>query len=79
MSLPNPRPIAAKTSNQTNEVATATSISDLQRYFSPLILKVSKNTPPLTVDVKELQWTFDKTALRLYLKVDGVMHYVQFT
>lgn len=79
MTLPIPRPPAPKTSSQSNETAIATSFSDLQRYFAPLILKVSKNTPPLTIDVKELQFTFDKTTRKLWLKSDGVMYSVQFS
>jgi hypothetical protein len=79
MAEPVPQPIAPKTSTQNNEVAIATSFSDVQRFFQPLTVKVSKNSPPTANDTKEMQWTFDKTALRLYIQVDGVSRYVQFT
>lgn len=79
MSLPNPKPVSPKSSTYTNEPATATSFSDLQRFFAPLILKVSRVSPPGTTDVKELQFTFDKTTKKLWLKSDGAMYSVQFS
>lgn len=79
MSSPLPQPISSKSSTFTNEVASATSFSDLQRFFAPLILKVSKHTPPLTIDVNELQFTFDKTTKKLWLKSDGTMYSIQFS
>lgn len=79
MTSPIPVSPNIKTSNQSNEVAIATSISDVNRFFQPLTIKVSKNSPPTANDLKEMQWTFDKTALRLYIQVNGTARYVQFT
>ena len=73
MSSPNPQPTAQISGN------TFTSFNDLYRFFQPLVIKVSKNSPPIATDLKEMQWTFDKTAKRLYILVDGVARYVQFT
>lgn len=75
-----PKPIAPKSSSQNNEVAIATSISDLNRYFQPKILKISKQSPPvLNVDVHEGELIFDRTLNRLYTVSNGALKYVAFT
>jgi hypothetical protein len=80
MSSPVPQPIAPKTSSQTNEVSIATSISDVNRFFQPKIMKVSKQSPPvLNVDVTEGTLVWDRTASRLYTVSNGVLKYVAFT
>lgn len=79
MSLPPPAPIAPKTSTQNNEVATATSISDILRIISLPQIRVSKNSPPGPNDLNEMSFIFDKTTLRLWIQINGVGHYIQFT
>lgn len=79
MSLPNPQPIATKTSTQDNEVSIATSISDVNRFFQPRKFRVSKHSPPNTVDVNEMEFVVDKTALRVYTKVNGSLRYWSLT
>ncbi len=79
MSLPNPQPNVPISGGYKQEANTFSSINDLYRFFEPLTKKVSKNSPPTTNDVNEMTLTFDKTALRLYIKVDGNLRYVQFT
>jgi hypothetical protein len=75
-----PQPIAPKSSTFTDSVATATSFSDLQRFFQPLIMKISKNSPPvLNKDVFEGQIILDKTALRIYTVVDNTLRYWSLT
>lgn len=80
MSSPVPKPIAPKTSTQNNEVAIATSIDDVNRYFQPKIVKVSRNSPPvLNKDVTEGTLVWDRTANRLYTVSNGALRYVAFT
>ena len=80
MSSPIPAPIAPKSSTFTDGVATATSFSDLQRFFQPISLKISKNSPPvLDKDIKEGQLILDKTALRIYTVVDHTLRYWSLT
>lgn len=73
-----PQPVAPKTSTQNNEVAIATSISDVNRYFQPLIFKRSRNSPPLTTDVNEGTLVFDIQTGRLWTKINNVLKSVQF-
>ena len=80
MTSPIPKPVAPKSSTFTDQVATATSFSDLQRFFQPIILRISKNSPPiLNVDVSEGQILLDKTALRIYTVVDNTLRYWSLT
>jgi hypothetical protein len=77
---PVPAPIAPKSSTFTDGVASATSFSDLQRYFQPIILRISKHSPPvLNLDITEGQLLWDRTAKRLYTVSDGVLRYAAFT
>ena len=80
MTNPVPAPIAPKSSTFTDGVASATSFSDLQRYFQPIILRISKHSPPvLNLDITEGQLLWDRTAKRLYTVSDGVLRYAAFT
>jgi hypothetical protein len=77
---PIPKPIAPKSSTFTDQVATATSFSDLQRFFQPAILRISKHSPPvLDKDITEGQLLLDKTALRIYTVVDNTLRYWSLT
>jgi hypothetical protein len=80
VSSPIPKPIAPKSSTFTDGVATANSFADLQRFFQPAILRISKHSPPvLNVDVSEGQLLLDKTALRIYTVVDNTLRYWSLT
>jgi len=77
---PAPQPIAPKSSTFTDQVATATSFSDLQRYFQPIILRISLHSPPiLNKDITEGQLLLDRTALRIYTVVNGALRYWSLT
>lgn len=52
---------------------------NLMRFFATKKLRASLTSPPLAKDVGELEFVFDKTALRLYTKVDNTLRYVTFT
>lgn len=80
MTSPSPVSPNVKTSTQNNEVAIATSISDVNRFFQPLRFKMSRQSPPvLNIDVTEGTLVFDKTTLRLYTVLDQTLRFVQFT
>ncbi len=79
MSSPNPQPVVSKAGGYTQEPNTFSSINDLYKFFAPLTIRVSKNSPPGLTDVNEMQFCFDKAALRLWIKVDGTLRFVQFT
>lgn len=79
MSSPIPAPLAPKSSTFTDQVATATNFADLQRALANLQIRVSKNSPPNSNDLHEMQFIFDKTTLKLWIQVNGVGRYVQFT
>ena len=61
------------------ETSTFGDISSLYRFFMTKSIRASLSSPPLAKDVGELEFVFDKSALRLYTKVDGTLRYVQFT
>lgn len=72
-----PIPISGSFQQESN---TFSSVNDLFRFFQPLTMKMSNNSPPvLNLDVTEGQWVFDKTALRLYTVINNTLRYVQFT
>lgn len=79
MSSSIPSPISPKTSNQTNEVSIATSLYDINRFFQPKKFQMATASPPSTNQVKEGEFVIDKTALRIYTKVDGVLRYWSLT
>lgn len=79
MTDPAPAPISPKSSTFTDQVATATSFSDLQKAMANLTIKVSKHSPPNANDLQEMGLIFDKSTLRLWIQVNGTGRYVQFT
>lgn len=79
MSFPPPQPVIPKAGGFNQEPNTFSSINDLFRFFAPLSLKVSKNSPPGATDLKELQFTFDKTTKKLWIQSDGAFYSVQFS
>ncbi len=75
-----PKPIAPKSSTFPDDPSLATSFSDLQRFYQPLTLKISKNSPPvLNKDVREGQLILDKTTLRIYTVVNQTLRYWSLT
>jgi len=80
VSKPLPKPIAPKSSTFPDDPSLTTSFSDLQRFFQPLALKISRNSPPVVnKDVKEGQLILDKGALKIYTVVDGNLRYWSLT
>lgn len=79
MSDPAPKPVAPKSSSHSNEVAISNSISDIHRILANPTLKVSKKSPPGPNDLKEMQFTFDKTTGKLHIMVNGVSKSVTFS
>lgn len=61
------------------EPSTFGDINSLLRFFATKKLRASLSSPPLAQQVGELEFVFDKTALRLYTKIDGTLRYVVFT
>jgi hypothetical protein len=45
------------------------------RNFQGKKLKVSRNSPPLAKEIEELELIIDKTALRIYTKVNNTLRY----
>lgn len=80
MTSPLPQPAAPKSSTYPDDPSIATSFSDLQRFYQPLSIKVSNNSPPiLNKDIKEGQIILDKTTLRIYIVVDKTLRYWSLT
>lgn len=80
MTSPVPAPISPKSSTFPDDASLGTSFADLQRFFQPQILRVSKRSPPvLNVDISEGQLLWDRTASRLYTVSNGALKYVAFT
>lgn len=52
---------------------------NLARFFATKKLRASLTSPPETRSVGELELVYDKTAQRLYTKIDGTLRYVAFT
>jgi hypothetical protein len=79
VSSPIPAPLAPKSSTFTDQVATATSFSDLQRALANLQIRVSKNSPPGANDLQEMQLIYDKTTNKLWIQSNGTGFSVQFS
>lgn len=62
-----------------DEANTFSDINDIARSFATKALRTSLSSPPLAKDVQELTLVYDKTANRLYTKIDGNLKYVAFT
>lgn len=55
---------------------------DVQAIFKWMVenhMRPALTSPPLEKDVAELTGVLDKTLLRVYFKIDGVLRYVQLT
>lgn len=75
MTSPIPVQPYTKAGNYDKEVSVQTDISSLTRFFATKKLRASLSSPPLAKDVGELELVIDKTALRVYTKIDGTLRY----
>lgn len=79
MSSPLPQQPYLKSGSYDLEANTFADINNLLRAFGKTPIRPSLSSPPLAKDVQELTLVYDKTANRIYTKVDGALRYVQFT
>lgn len=62
-----------------NEGSSFDDFGNVSRFFMPRKLRESRTSPPVAADVPELTLVYDKTANRLYTKVNGALKYVAFS
>jgi hypothetical protein len=74
-----PQPTVSKSGGFQTESGIFTNFNDLYRFFQPKRIKTSLSSPPLAKDVGECELVLDKTALRIYTKVDGSLRYWSLT
>lgn len=79
MSSPIPKSPYLKAGTYDQEASSFGDMNNLMRFFMTKSLRASLSSPPLAKDVQELSLVYDKTAQRLYTKVDGTLRYVVFT
>lgn len=79
MAQPNPVQPSLKSGGYGDEISSFTDLNNLLRHFATKKLRPSITTPPLAKDVGELEFVFDKTTLKLWTKVDGVLKSVTFS
>lgn len=79
MSSPIPQPVIPKSGGYEKEENTFSSLTDAFRFLQPKQFKASLSSPPLAKDVNELELVIDKTALRIYTKVNGSLRYWSLT
>lgn len=79
MVSPRPQQPYLKSGTYDNENNTFGDVNNLMRFFATKAMRASLSSPPLAHQVGELEWVFDRVALRLYVKVNGLLRYVQFT
>jgi hypothetical protein len=79
MVSPNPKQPVLKAALYSDEPSSFTDLQILFKQFMPKKMRPTRTSPPIANDTGELELYFDKTALRLYTKVDGTLRYVQFT
>lgn len=75
----NPKPPRLKSGLYGDEPATFTDVNGLFKFVTENHVRASRTSPPVVNDLKELTWVVDKTLLRLYVKIDGALRYVQLT
>lgn len=75
----NPKQPVLKAALYADETSSFTDLNVLFKNFMPKKLRPTRTTPPIANDIGELELYFDKTALRLYTKVNGALRYVTFT
>lgn len=72
-------PIAPKTSTFTDEVASSTSFSDLQRFFQPLQIQAAAVSPPSINQLNERQFVFDVKTGKLWTLLNNLPVSCQFS
>ena len=78
--MASPKPIQPhlKAGTYDQEANTFGDVNNLLRFFATKALRASLSSPPLAHDVEELTFVYDKTANRLYTKVNGSLKYIAF-
>lgn len=79
MTDPIPQQPYLKTGRYSDEPGAFTDFNSLLRSFATKKLRPALSSPPLAKDVGELEFVYDKSAQRLYTKIDGALRYVAFT
>lgn len=79
MSSPPSAPLAPKSSTFTDQVATATSFADIQRYYQPLQIQAAQDSPPSINQLNERQLVFDATTGKLWTLINGIPVSCQFS
>jgi hypothetical protein len=79
MASPKSQPLAPKSSTFTDQVATATSFADIQRYYQPLQIQLARVSPPNINQLNERQLVFDATTGKLWTLLNGVAKSCQFS
>lgn len=74
----NPKPFTLRAGAYSEEPATFADLTEMAKYMVQTHIRPSRTSPPIANDVGELTFVFDKSALRLYTKIDGTLRYVQF-
>lgn len=73
----NPRPFVLRSGVYDNEPATFGDLTAVARYMTESHIRPSRTSPPIAADVGEFELVIDKTALRIYTKIDNTLRYVQ--
>lgn len=79
MSSPVPKSPYLKAGTYDQEASTFGDVNNLLRFFATKSLRASLQSPPLAYQVGELEFVFDKTTLKLWTKIDGVLKSVTFS
>jgi hypothetical protein len=79
VSSPPSAPLAPKSSTFTDQVATATSFADIQRYYQPLQVQAAQVSPPSINQLNERQFVFDVATGKLWTLLNGVPKSCQFS
>lgn len=61
------------------EPSTFGDLNNVNRFFATKKMRAALTSPPEARAVGELEAVYDKTLNRIYMKIDGVLRYVQFT
>lgn len=75
----NPKQPYLKTGLYKDEPGTFADLNAILRNFATKKLRPSRTSPPIANDIGELEFVYDKTAHRLYTKVNGALKYVAFS
>jgi hypothetical protein len=79
MVSPDPRQPVLKSALYTDEPSSFTDLNILFKQFMPKKMRPTRTSPPIAGDIGELELYLDKTALRIYTKVNGSLRYLSLT